>query len=346
MKIAYIIPSLANTGPVIVVKELVTQMTAHYHQCTVFYFDNKREVDFDCPVQQIEKNEKINFTQYHIVHSHGLRPDKYVWKYRETSGQTKYISTIHNYVIPDLKSQYNPLIAQVFGNLWMKRWLKRHDRIVVLSRDAMKYYRRWFSPAKLTYAYNTRNPDTSKTLNSEELSEVQQFKQDSTLIGINALLTPRKGIDIIIKALPKLCGYKLFVVGTGKSHQKLERLAVKLGVANRCYFAGYRANAYRYLPFYDVFAMPSRSEGFPLALLEAAIYHRGIVVSNIPVFKELFSDCAMMFDLAHPTSIVQAVIKATGNTALENQLFEKYKTCYSPEKMYQQYLQIYQEVFV
>lgn len=48
MKIAYIVSSLANSGPVIVVCDLVSMMLKHGHEVEVFYFDDKVELDFPC----------------------------------------------------------------------------------------------------------------------------------------------------------------------------------------------------------------------------------------------------------------------------------------------------------
>ena len=138
-RIAYIVPSLANRGPVIVVKELVRQMISHGHECTVFYFDDKLPITFDCATHRIRKNEKIDFSAYDVVHSHGLRPDKYVARYREYSGKVRYISTVHNYVLEDFRYQYNWIVAQTFGRMWMHT-LQKFDAIVALSQHAREYY--------------------------------------------------------------------------------------------------------------------------------------------------------------------------------------------------------------
>lgn len=343
MKIAYIVPSLVAKGPVIVVKELAEQMILNGHTCTVLYFDDKEGMDFPCPTFRISQKQAIDFKQYDIVHSHGLRPDRFVYSFREYSGKVHYISTIHNYVMEDFRHQYNLLIACVFGRLWM-HWLTKHDKIVTLSMDAMRYYERWFSKDKLTYVYNTRNPDKTKKLSDDEWKELSEFKGKSRLIGVNALLSPRKGIDILIKALPHLPGYKLFVVGDGKTRKQLEQLARNTGVGERCYFAGIRADAYRYLPHYDIFAMPSRSEGFPLALLEASVYSKPSVVSDIPIVTEAFtSDEVSVFRLSKPESIVEAVLKIVRKPDMGERMHQKYQNCYSPDSMYQHYISVYQK---
>lgn len=341
MRIAYIVPSLAYKGPVIVVKELVEQMCVNGHDCTVLYFDDIVQVDFVCPTKLISQYRKIDFLKFDIVHTHGIRPDIFVYRFREYSGQVVYISTIHNYVLQDFSHQYNWFIAQIFGRLWMN-CLKKHDRIVALSMNAVEYYRRWFSDDKLTYVYNTRSLNEAEVLSKAEKQELMKFKGGDRLIGVNALLSPVKGIDILIKALPKLSKYRLFIVGDGKSRASLERLAYKLNVDHRCFFAGVRKDAYRYLPYYDIFAMPSRSEGFPLALLEAAFFGKQSVVSDIPIIKEAFTSKEVsMFQLTKPDSIIEAVFSADNNCEMGECMHQKFLECYSPENMYKRYIFIY-----
>ena len=137
MRIAYILPSLANKGPIIVAKDLVLTMTAHGHSCKVFYFDDIIETEFNCPVQQIKFSRTINFNEFDVVHSHGIRPDTYIWLHKPIICQAKIISTIHNFVFEDLAEQYNKLIAYTFGSLWMFI-LRRHNKIVTLSKTAIK----------------------------------------------------------------------------------------------------------------------------------------------------------------------------------------------------------------
>ena len=155
MKIAYIVPSLANKGPVIVCRDLVTIMAAHGHECTVYYFDDIVELQFVCNVKQIAMKTSVDFSLYDVVHSHGIRPDLYVFFYRPVFGKTIYVSTLHCFVFQDLTSQYNRCVSIIVGRIWM--WmLKRHDKIAVLSNVALGYYKKWIPESKLYVAYNTR----------------------------------------------------------------------------------------------------------------------------------------------------------------------------------------------
>lgn len=342
MKIGFIVPSLANRGPVLVVKDLVKQLVGHGHVCQVFYLTNIVEVEMECAVQKIKFAEAIDFHYFDVIHSHGLRPDIYVFLHRPRKVQTRFISTIHNYVIPDFSFQYNKLVAYTFGNLWMM-FLHRHDKIVALSKDAMNYYLKWFSKDKLIYAYNTRSVNEEKELSVQEQAEINLFRGDCVLIGANTLLTHRKGIDLLIRALCGLPQCKLCIVGDGKIKDELIILAKKLHVNDRCLFVGYKKDAYRYLPYYDIYAMPSRSEGFPLSILEAALYHKPIVCSDIPILKEVFTSHEVtFFELENVESLIDSIRLCLGNEQQGELAYLRYVENYSPEVFYKRYMAIYQ----
>lgn len=344
MNIAYIVPKLANKGPVNVVQELVKQMMLHQHVCTVYYFDEGNEVSFPCQTIRIKFRERIPFDSYDIIHTHGLRPDAYVFFHKPLFSKSKFVTTLHNYVIPDFSYQYNKLTAYIAGNLWMAS-LCRHDKIVTLSKDAERYYRKWFPAKKLTFAYNTRDVSMNVLTTREERDVILSFKGMSILIGANAALTERKGIDQLIEALPYLKSYKLLIVGDGKSKKMLLELSQARGVADRVLFMGYKKDAYRFLPLYDIYALPSRSEGFVLTLLEAAIYHRNVVCSNIPLFKEIVNDTQVaFFELENIESLVKAIYKATQIRNLGENLYKQYIEKYSPKCFYNRYLEIYSSI--
>lgn len=365
MNIAYIVPKLAQKGPVTVAYELVCRMMAHGHECTVFYFDEgPDELGFPCRTQRISWRGGraaeggpggLDFSRFDIVHSHGLRPDAYVWLHKPCKparSHARSISTLHNYVFDDLRYQYGRLTAFWAGRAWLAA-LRRHDTVVTLSRDALRYYSRFLPARKLTYAYNTRHlPDNTAggglpPLTEAERAEATGFATDCPyLIGVHAELTARKGIDRLLRVLPQLPGYRLLVIGDGPARAGLERQAAAEGVSDRVRFLGHRPNASRYLPLYDLYALPSRSEGFPLALLEAAAHSVAVVCSDLPVFAELVTENeAAFFESENPEALRAAIVDATARKAeLARNLHARYLSAFSPEHFYARYLEIYASV--
>ncbi len=86
-----------------------------------------------------------------------------------------------------------------------------------------------------------------------------------------ARLHPIKGIDVLLDAAAALDAgdWEWTVLGDGPMRESLESQARALGVADRVRFAGFHPDPAPFLDAADVFVLPSRAEGLPLALLEA-----------------------------------------------------------------------------
>ncbi len=87
-------------------------------------------------------------------------------------------------------------------------------------------------------------------------------------------LETQKGIDVLLAALAATPAgargeSRLWIVGDGSQREALEAQAAALGIASRVRFAGAVHDAAPYLWGADGFALASRWEGLPLALLEA-----------------------------------------------------------------------------
>jgi glycosyltransferase involved in cell wall biosynthesis len=101
------------------------------------------------------------------------------------------------------------------------------------------------------------------------------------------------------------------VIGDGPEKNILQDLSVSLGVDSRCVFISSIPYAHQCNVFFDIFAMPSRSEGFGLALIEAALHSKKIVCSDIPIFRELFDeDAVSFFELDDIVGLNAAVVQS------------------------------------
>ena len=96
-----------------------------------------------------------------------------------------------------------------------------------------------------------------------------------------------KGHDVLLKALggigPALAGrpWRLLIAGRGEEESALRATAARAGIAPWVSLLGLRADVADLLAAADLFVMPSRSEGLPLALLEAMFAGKAIVASRV-----------------------------------------------------------------
>lgn len=73
MRIAYILSSLANSGPIIVAYDLVQLMIRNGHSVEVFYFDDKTDLDFPCATHRINMKSRFPFSGgFDMIHCHGF----------------------------------------------------------------------------------------------------------------------------------------------------------------------------------------------------------------------------------------------------------------------------------
>lgn len=105
-------------------------------------------------------------------------------------------------------------------------------------------------------------------------------------IGAVGRLAPQKGFDVLLRALVRIPGVRLVIVGDGPDRAELERLSRELGVADRTSFAGWIDEPRNLLRSFDVLAVPSRNEGFPLTVLEGLLAEVAVVATDVGSVSE------------------------------------------------------------
>jgi glycosyltransferase involved in cell wall biosynthesis len=108
------------------------------------------------------------------------------------------------------------------------------------------------------------------------------------ILSVGALI-PRKGQDLLVRALPHLPDVTLLLAGQGQYRRVLESLAQDLGVERRIGFLGSvpHHKLPRIFAAADVMALPSESEGLANAWVEALACGTPIVISDVGGAREL-----------------------------------------------------------
>jgi glycosyltransferase involved in cell wall biosynthesis len=346
MRIAFILPSLARRGPILVVSDIISQIHDKCEFVDVYYFDNVTEIALPCSAYRIDFSTKIDFDRYDIIHSHMFRPDAYVWKHHRLI-KGKIITTMHCDIRVDLRYYYNFIISFIFRWVWLF-FVRKFDKVVVLTSHIMNgYYKKYIQEDKLLYIYNGRPLHIAGEIDKNDKKLINDLKKKNyKIIGANAILIKRKRLHLVITALSTLFDYVFLILGEGKEQKNLLKLAIKLGVFDRCHFLGFKNNPESYLPFYDVYAMPSVGEGFGLALIEAALMKRSCVCSDTPEFHELFSENEVSFFSPKDKQSLCNAIKNAYVKRLEKgeNAYRRAIGCYSDKIMSGNYYNLYETV--
>lgn len=116
---------------------------------------------------------------------------------------------------------------------------------------------------------------------------------DSTFIVLSVgELNKNKNQQVIIRAIDEIGDPNIHYVLCGKGDQleNLENLCNALGLEDRVHFLGYRKDVVDICNQVDVFAMPSKREGLPVASLEAMYCGLPLVNSNIRGLSDVTED--------------------------------------------------------
>jgi glycosyltransferase involved in cell wall biosynthesis len=175
----------------------------------------------------------------------------------------------------------------------LKFLLRRSDVIVANSHAFCRDFLNVFPHLreKMTVIHNS--------VNVAELNGLMRNKADGVhrrYVLCVAAHNEKKAIDVLIQAVARLApedpSLKLVLVGDGPLRKSLEELAGALGVRERIEFLGAqgRAEVVELLHGCEVFVLPSRSEPFGIALVEALACRKPVVATRVGGIPEIIED--------------------------------------------------------
>lgn len=117
---------------------------------------------------------------------------------------------------------------------------------------------------------------------------------DHEAVGHVGTFTPKKDhaglVEAIASLVPRRPRLQLLLFGLGPLEPDLRQQVARAGLDDHVRFLGVRDDVQRLLPALDVFALPSRHEGLPIALVEAMAAGLACVASRIGGIPEVVAD--------------------------------------------------------
>ena len=111
------------------------------------------------------------------------------------------------------------------------------------------------------------------------------------IVSVGRVLFSVKGQDVLCKALARLKAYRIVldIIGDGPDMDRLRQMQEELGLQDYVHLLGRRSPDYlsSHLREYDLFVLPSLTEGFGLSVAEAMAAKLPVVVSDIEGPREI-----------------------------------------------------------
>lgn len=346
MRILIVVPSLKNQAPIKIALTLAEGFYNSGHEVKIIYFDEGVEVDVlgGIETERVSFKFGYDFSGFDIVHSHLFRADLFLSLNRlfSKNKKIKTVTTLHNYVYKELRSYYNFAYSVFFGTIWNISWLN-FDVLIALTEDGKNYYDKVAFENNIKFIHNGHEVCINyDSFDFDVEQKIMSLKESGyNIIGSYCNLTKRKRIDWLVRHVARNKKNALVIIGDGAEKATLENLAKELSVDSRVVFIDSREDAHQYNYYFDVYCIPSIHEGFGLALIEAALHKKKIVCSDIPAFKELFSqDEVFFFKSDDFVSLDDAILLALQSDS-SHKAFHKARSNYSKNTMVKRYLAEY-----
>ncbi len=205
--------------------------------------------------------------------------------------QLALVSTLNSWYADEHGSSLKGLLYKTI-ELRTNRCLSRY--IVVSQRDRRSLLRSGVPAERIDLIYNAVDirPD-SISADPQWLRAMLGMPQDSILCLAVGRLVPVKGYDVLVQAMCRIASQApllaCILIGSGPQEPALRRQIREAGLEERLRLAGYREREFvlKALKSADLFVMPSRYEGTPIALLEAAALGLPILATHRGGIPEL-----------------------------------------------------------
>lgn len=179
------------------------------------------------------------------------------------------------------------------------------------------------------------------------------MSRDFPTIGYIGRLSEEKGPHYLIRALPQIRQkfplVKLLIAGAGAMENALRALAKSEKVEDRVFFLGFQDNTFKVLQQMDLLVVPSRSDGCPVAILEAMAMRLPVIATRVGGIPELITDeVGLLVPPRNYENLADSIISLVSKPELMRSMGEAGNklafTKFSPLSYIKQYEELYFEL--
>ena len=162
--------------------------------------------------------------------------------------------------------------------------INNSDVVTAVSNNLKDTTNQLFNIHKnIEVVYNFIDVDKYSKAGEEECKRIALAKPNERILTHISNFRPVKRVEDVIKVffeVQKEIPSKLLMIGEGPERMKAEILTKELGLKNKVFFLGNSTEIDQILCYSDIFLLPSKTESFGLAALEAMAAKTPVISTN------------------------------------------------------------------
>lgn len=224
---------------------------------------------------------------------------------------------------------------------WIHKAMKTADLVIAIDHKTESAIRHYAPEVNVCYVPNPFDMD--------KVPEIQEEKPRKEVIFIGWVIK-EKGVEELLQAWAgihrRFNDWTLKIVGPG-AEDYLTYLKTNYP-QDQVVFAGEKKHdeALSMLSQASIFTLPSYTEGFPNAVLEAMAFRKPIVATDVGAIPDMLQGCGVVIPKENVDALESALAKLLENADLCEKLGQaakqKLEQEYSVEKIWNQYMDIWQ----
>ncbi len=253
----------------------------HFHQVLVEEYPLFQYQPYELALSS-KMVEVVQKYDLEVLHVHYAIPHAYAafmakQMLREKGIEIKVVTTLHGTDITLVGSHPTYKTAVEFS-------INNSDVVTAVSNNLKETTNQLFNIKKdIKVIYNFIDVNKYSKAESEECKRSALAEPNERILTHISNFRPVKRVEDVIKIfyeVQKEIPSKLLMIGEGPERKKAELLTKQLGIKNKVFFLGNSTEIDKILCYSDVFLLPSKTESFGLAALEAMAAKTAIISTN------------------------------------------------------------------
>ena len=208
-------------------------------------------------------------------------------------------------------------------------------------------------PQRITTIYNAIMPFDVSHIDRETVRKRIALKKDDVFFVAVGRLVYEKGHEFLVEAMSIVAKEEPHAIagicGAGPLHDQLQTQIERLGLQDKVKLLGQWDEISELLAASDVFVLPSRWEGLPMALLEGMMAGLPVIAARVEGVEEVVQpgEHGLLVPLESPVELAQAILQLLRSPAYRQRLGraakERVLSSYTTDRMCEAYLQVIEQ---